>query len=444
MLIEFIKYCQKEKLFKPVDKILLAVSGGVDSVVMCELFYLAGYKFGIAHCNFKLRGKESDEDEKFVRDLANKYKAKFYLKTFETNKYAVSNGISIQMAARELRYIWFEELLKSENYKYVAAAHHSDDQIETFFINILRGTGIAGLHGILPKQNNIIHPLLFSNRKRIEDFRKKNNLKFREDSSNKSEKYLRNKIRHSIIPLLKDINPEFEQIINKNIERFRETEKIYAGHIEREKNKIIEIQEDKIVFPIKKLKKSDSLSTYLYEFLYPYNFSFNVIEDIVAALDDISGKQFFSPTHRLIKDREELIITPQKHQDHSVEQYIVNEESIDEPINLKIDKVFSVRDFKIPQSNNIACLDHEKLKFPLILKKWKEGDYFYPLGLNSRKKLSDFFIDRKFSLLDKENAWLLCSGNKIVWIVGFRIDNRFKITKRTKKIFQIEYFPATD
>ena len=444
MLIEFTKYCQKEKLFKPDDKILLAVSGGVDSVVMCELFYLAGYKFGIAHCNFKLRGEESDEDEKFVRDLADKYKAKFYLKTFETKKYAVSNGISIQMAARELRYKWFEELLKSENYKYIATAHHSDDQIETFFINILRGTGIAGLHGILPKQNNIIHPLLFSNRKRIEDFRKKNNLKFREDSSNISEKYLRNKIRHRIIPLLKDINPEFEQIINKNIERFRETEKIYASQIEKERNKIVEIQEDKIVFPIKKLKILDSLSTYLYEFLSPYNFSFHVVEDIVAALDDIPGKQFFSPTHRLIKDREELIITPKKHENHSVEQYTVNEKSIDKPVNLKIDKVFSVRDFKIPQSNNIACLDYEKLKFPLILRKWKEGDYFYPLGLNSRKKLSDFFIDRKFSLLDKENAWLLCSGDKIVWIVGFRIDNRFKITKRTKKIFQIEYFPATD
>lgn len=444
MLIAFIKYCQKEKLFKQDEKILLAVSGGVDSVVMCELFYLAGYKFGIAHCNFKLRDEESDEDEKFVQNLADKYKANFYLKKFNTEKYAVSNGISIQMAARELRYKWFEELLKSENYKYVAAAHHSDDQIETFFINILRGTGIAGLHGILPKQNNIIHPLLFSNRKRIEDFRKKYNLKFREDSSNISEKYLRNKIRHRIIPLLKDINPEFEQIINKNIERFRETEKIYTGHIEEEKNKIVEIQEDKIVFPIKKLKKLDSLSTYLYEFLYPYNFSFHVVEDIVAAIDDISGKQFFSPTHRLIKDREELIITPKKHEDHSAEQYTVNEKSIDKPVNLKIDNVFSARDFKIPQSNNIACLDYEKLKFPLILRKWKEGDYFYPLGLNSRKKLSDFFIDRKFSLLDKENAWLLCSSDKIVWIVGFRIDNRFKVTKKTKKIFQIEYFQATD
>ena len=439
MLEQFQNFIKKEKLFNAEDKILLAVSGGMDSVLMCELFHKAGFKFAIAHCNFQLRGEESNQDETFVSDLSKKYNVPFFVTSFQTNDYAKEKGISIQMAARELRFNWFQKLIDYEDYDYVATAHHLDDQIETFFVNLSRGTGIAGLHGILPKHGNIIHPLLFVYRKDIEEYISENKIDFREDSSNKSTKYKRNKLRHDILPLFEELNPNFSEIITKNINQLRESEIIFRKEINRFKRKAVHSKSGKTFVNIKILKNYNQTSTYLYEFLTQYNFSYTTVGDIVRSLDEISGKQFFSETHRLLKDREYLIIAPLSDNKFGDDYFIEKGKlEISEPINLSFHSIENSDDYTIPKQSSIAALDSSKLEFPLVLRKWKQGDYFYPLGMNKKKKLSNFFIDEKFSIIDKENIWLVCSGEKIAWIVGHRIDNRFRINKNTKDIFQIE------
>jgi len=439
MLKKFKDFIFQESLFENDDKILLTVSGGPDSVILCELFYRAKYNFGIAHCNFHLRGKESDEDEIFVRDLSKKYKVQFYVKHFNTKKYAKDNHISIEMAARDLRYNWFFELLKKEKYKYIATGHHLDDQIETFFINIIRGTGIAGLHGIISKQNNIIRPLLFAYRNDIEAFLKKNNIPFRTDSTNNSVKFMRNKFRNLILPQLYQINKNYKKTIINDIKRLKDAEFIYKTKINEVKKNILIKEGKNILIPIEKLKELNPLRTYLFEFLSSYNFNFSTVEDIISRLDDISGKQFFSSSHRLIKDREYLIISElDKKSEANAIEFFINENDlfINTPVPLKFKNLIYNHDFIISKDKFIACFDKDKLKFPLQIRKWKKGDYFYPFGMNKKKKLSDFFIDEKFSLLEKEKIWLLCSDNDIVWIIGKRIDNRFRIRNNTKNIFQ--------
>ncbi len=309
MLKPFQSYINQEKLFSSNEKILLTVSGGMDSVFMCELFHLSGLKFGIAHCNFQLRAKESDGDEAFVKALAKKYKVEFHSIKFDTSTFAKKNKLSTQIAARQLRYKWFEEIKEEFNYKYIATAHHQDDAVETFFINIIRGTGISGLHGILPKQGNIIRPLLFTKKGEIENYIKTHKLKYREDSSNASDKYVRNKIRHQVIPLLKELNPNLENTITNNIQHLKDVEIIYKNEIEKKKSEIIKASDTgETSISIKSLKKLNPVATYLFEFLKSFNYNATTIDEIVVALDGESGKQFFSDTHRLIKDRENLII----------------------------------------------------------------------------------------------------------------------------------------
>ena len=441
MLNLFNSYITKEKLFSKTDKILLTVSGGMDSIVMCELFHKAGLKFGIAHCNFQLRGDESEGDENFVEELAEKYKVEFHSVSFDTSTFAKKNKLSIQVAARQLRYQWFEEIREQFDYKYIATAHHQNDSIETFFINLLRGTGIAGLHGILPKQNKIIRPLLFSTREQIEIFAKKSNLKHREDSSNASDKYLRNKIRHQLIPLLKELNPNIGQTISEDIQRLGDTEKIYKKEIEAKRSKIVKEEKNSIRLSIKELKKLEPLEPYLFEFLYPLGFNSATVNEIIASLNSQSGKKFFSSTHRLIKDRDFLIIEP----------YQVSGQKKDAKYSIKkSQKKITVENFeilcssvnaknhKLKVSDNIANIDFNKLQFPLEIRKWEKGDVFYPLGMKGQKKLSDFFIDKKLSIPQKENTWLLTSNNQIVWVIGLRMDDRFKITDKTTKIYFVE------
>ena len=434
----FSTFINKNKLILSSNKILLTVSGGVDSVVMCNLFHNAGIKFGIAHCNFQLRGKESDGDEKFVENLADKYGVPFYCKQFDTKKYSKEHHISTQMAARTLRYNWFQEIRKKEGYTYIATAHHQDDSIETFFINLIRGTGIAGLHGILPKQGKIIRPLLFANKEDILKFSAKQDLSYREDSSNASDKYMRNKIRHSIVPVLRELNPKIETTISSTIKRLQDVETIYKSEIEKQRLNIVSEKDGSIFISIEKLKKLNPISSYLYEFLKPFNFNESHIEEIINCLDGESGKQFFSATHKLIKDRKDLIIGENTYKlitkAHSSE--IVTEESggflLDDA--LVIFKEFE-NIYTFDKSPDTATVDYDKLVFPLELRKWKQGDTFYPLGMKGKKKLSDFFIDNKVPLNQKENTWLLTSEGKIVWVVGMRIDERFKVTGKTKKLY---------
>lgn len=466
MLDEFLNFILKEKLFVKKDKVLITVSGGVDSVVMCDLFHKADFSFGIAHCNFNLRGEESEDDEGFVKSLAEKYKVPFHKKSFNTKSYSDKKKISIQMAARDLRYEWLKRLAKDKKYDFIATAHHLDDSIETFFINLLRGTGIAGLQGVPVKQGNIIRPLLFANKKMIRDCAEENKLQWREDSSNFTDKYLRNSIRHHLIPSLKRLNEGFEKTITKELSYFKEAGDIFKKFIEEKKKEIVVEEGKNILLNIKKLKESGHAETILHEILRAYDFNPETTELIAQRMYTTAGKKFLSPTYRLIKDREFLILTP-KHppgqgnppsreardtpfKKGDKEKFLLKKnqsEFWNENLKLKIEIIEEnisdltaesilkavVRD----KSPDVAYLDLAKLEFPLTLRKWKQGDFFFPLGMKGKKKLSDFFIDIKLPLNIKEEVWVLESSTNVVWVIGHRMDERFKITPRTKKIFKV-------
>jgi tRNA(Ile)-lysidine synthase len=438
MVNRFIQYVKEHNLFENNQTILLAVSGGIDSMILCDLFLKSNFKFAIAHCNFHLRGEESNRDERFVREYAQKNNIKIHVKDFDTYSYMKEKGKSMQVSAREMRYSWFNELLKEEGYSYIATGHHIDDSIETFFMNILRGTGIAGLHGILQKVNLVIHPLLFTGRAEIVNYQKENKLEFVEDSSNATTKYTRNKIRHELIPLVKEIAPNFDKIISKEIERFRETEVVFRSVINDAKTKLLEIENQTIKISIEKLKSYVPQKIFMYEILSDFGFNEATINSIEDALLETSGKQFYSETHRLVKDRDYLLIVKNKPQ--NLNQYLIEESqtSVYSPIILHMEILKDLQYVKIPKNKEVAMLDYDKLSFPLILRKWKKGDSFFPYGLKGEKKISEFYKNLKYSILDKENQWLLCSGNDIIWVVGQRIDDRYKLTKSTKTIYKIE------
>jgi tRNA(Ile)-lysidine synthase len=441
MLQAFKAYIRSTKLFQQEDRILLAVSGGVDSIVMVKLFEDAGFKFGIAHFNFKLRGADSEGDEIFVKSIADKAGVPFYVKHFDTKQYASEHKISIQMAARDLRYAWFDELINEFGYAYVSTAHHLDDQAETFFINILRGAGISGMHGILPKQGKIIRPLMFTTREMIMEYTLLHDLAWRDDRSNKSRKYLRNKLRHDVLSELSKISPKFSYKLNESICYLRDVETIYNSHLAGVTADLVQNTPEGILISIDWIYEYEPHETYLFELLKPYGFPFPVIKEIVRSLDTFSGKIFYSPTHRLLRDRENFIIQPlsdlvaETPEDRTlfIEKGVTH---IDEPVCLRADETDQISDLPMGKAS-VACLDLEKLVFPLQLRKWEKGDWFMPLGLKGKKKLSDFFVDQKISLADKEKVWLLVSGEDIVWVIGKRIDNRYRITPKTKKAYVI-------
>jgi len=441
MLQDFKAYIKAESLFTQSDRILLAVSGGVDSIAMVRLFKDAGFEFGIAHSNFGLRGEESDGDETFVKELAAHIGVAFHVKHFDTKQFAAGQKISIQMAARDLRYEWFNEILTKNGYSYIATAHHLDDQSETFFINILRGAGISGMHGILPKQGKVIRPLMFTTRERISSFALGLGLAWREDRSNKSRKYLRNKLRLDVLSELYKINPQFSHKLNESISHLRDVESIYNSHIAGITADLVQHTPEGILISIDWVYEYEPHDTYLYELLKPFGFTFAVVKEIVHSLDTFSGKIFYSPTHRLLRDRENFIIQPlsELNAESSIsETYTLNRDTVQiaSPVALEIYETIEIDGLPIGKAS-IACIDADKLVFPLQLRKWEKGDWFMPLGLKGKKKLSDFFTDQKLSLAEKEKIWLLVSGKDIVWVIGKRIDNRFRITPKTKNAFVI-------
>jgi tRNA(Ile)-lysidine synthase len=431
MLHRFREFIHEQQLISPTASVLLAVSGGLDSVAMCELFHLAKIPFGIAHCNFGLRGKESEGDELFVKQLAKKYKVAFFSARFATKELAHKKGISIQMAARELRYAWFEKVRKENKYSTVATAHHRDDVAETFLINLLRGSGIAGLHGIPLKQGNIIRPLLFSERKSIQAFVKKAKLKHREDSSNQKDDYQRNRLRHHVLPLLEEMRPGIADVLFETTVRIGDAEEIYRKEIERVMKTLVQKKGKERFISISLLKKVSPLETYLFEVLQPYGFGRDQLGFILNILDAEPGKYIQSDSYRLWKDRDRLIIAPKQKKEEGPVMISHRETNISEPIHLVISRKNLPKKFSIPTSKSIAWLDEAKLQFPLTLRKWKQGDRFYPLGMNKAKKLSDFFIDNKVPVPEKENTWILISGKDICWVVGHRIDNRYRIEEKT-------------
>ena len=438
MIDQFRSFIRDSHLIRKSDKILLTVSGGIDSVVMLDLFARTGYNCGIAHCNFGLRGDESDGDEDFVRQLAYQYDFKFFCKRFNTEEYSQEENISIQMAARKLRYDWFEKVRQSHTFNLIATAHNQDDVLETFFINLARGSGIRGLTGIKVLSGKIIRPLLFAPRSLIEAYVNEHSLSFREDSSNASEKYIRNKIRHKILPLFEEINPAFRNTLMETIQKLRATEAIFYDDINLKRKELISIEEDMISISLDQLRDLPQRKTYLFEFLSEYHFTPKQILDIDDAINATSGKQFFSTTSRLIKDRSKLIITPIGEEENR--RYYIGEGTnhIYEPVHLEFILIEHTRNFHIPADSNIACLDFDLLTFPLLLRKWQNGDYFHPLGMKHRKKLSDFLVDQKLSIVEKENLWLLLNNEDIVWVINQRIDERYKITSRTRQVLMIK------
>ncbi|RKS53487.1 tRNA(Ile)-lysidine synthase [Gillisia mitskevichiae] len=431
----FKNHLKSEFPFLCQGKLLLAVSGGVDSVVLAHLCKLAKLNFSIAHCNFNLRDAESDSDEEFVLDLADRLDVEVFIENFDTKAYAEDEKISIQMAARELRYHWFEELSVALKYDYVLTAHHANDNLETFLINLVRGTGLEGFTGIKAVNNTVIRPLLTFSRKEIEAYAELHKIKWREDSSNASNKYLRNKIRHDVVPVLEELNPQLLNGFANTQAHLNDSLNLVEDYIGLIYPEIVSKTMYGYNLKIDFLKKLPNTKAVLYELLKTFGFS--EWEDVYQLLDAQSGKIVYSSTHRLIKDRDVLILA-ENEPDRKMQEYFIEEgENI---LMLPMGRfTISEVDEISKTAPNCVFLNAEKLTFPLVLRKWSNGDVFYPFGMKGKKKLSDFFNDNKLSLPEKESTWILCSGNEIVWIVNRRADNRFAITDPSQKILKITY-----
>ena len=434
-LIQFIK---EHQLFNQEDKILLTVSGGIDSMTLLHLFNSCGFNMAVAHCNFGLRGAESDGDEEFVSRNAQNLGVPIHINRFDTLKYSEERKISIQMAARELRYRWFERLAKENDYKKIATAHNANDVVETFLINLTRGTGINGLTGINVSNNDIIRPMLFASREEIEKYVEENKLVYREDSSNAETKYLRNAIRHKIIPEFENLNTSFRKNMLHTTNILKEAETIYNRQIEELKKLIITEKGDLKYFGIATILSNKVSPTLLYEVIAPYGFTFDTAERMIENISNQSGAIYYSDNHKMVKDRTSYILYPLIKNEHV--EYLIEKDQKDfdaeialEIKNLKVDK-----NFELKRNKEIGTFDASKLKYPLKLRRWQYGDYFYPFGMRGKKKVSDYFSDQKVSIPEKESTWILCSGDDIIWILNHRTDNRFCVTNTTEEVVQIE------
>jgi len=452
LIHRFKDYIRTQNLFSSKDKLLLAVSGGIDSVVLCELCKRAGFDFSIAHCNFQLRGAESERDESFVRALAKKYAVKIFVKKFETEKYAAEKKIAIMEAARELRYTWFSEIVngqlsmeKKQSFPssiQLLTAHHEDDNIETLIMNFCRGTGLKGLTGIpvISTNANVRRPLLDFWKEDLLEFAAVYKLDYVEDSSNQSLKYTRNLFRNELLPRISKVYPHVKENLRDNIDRFKEIKKLYDLSVSDLKKKLIKQKNGEQRIPIKQLMAYQSKAL-IFEIFSEYGFTEKQVDEVIKLTESGSGKYVQSPSKpvRIIKFRNWLIIASNK---PSVAEIIIIEEGVSdlelESGKLGI-KISANTNLQIPQSTDIACFDFKEIQFPLLMRKWKHGDYFYPLGMKKKKKLSRFFIDQKFSKTQKEKVWVIEANKKIIWIVGHRIDERFKITGKTQSILQLTF-----
>lgn len=433
MISKFQKHLSQNLSFLANKRLLLAISGGIDSMVMLDLFKESGFEIAIAHCNFQLRGKESNDDQAFIEKYSEENSIPLFATQFDTKAFAEDFKLSIQVAARELRYKWFYELLESHQYDYVLTAHHADDNIETFLINLSRGSGLEGFTGIPIQNDKTVRPLLDFGREEILLYAKENAIKWREDSSNASDKYLRNKIRQEVVPVLKSLNPNQLASFQNTLENLQQAMSLVDDASRIVYRKVVLDEENQKKINLRELLQLPNYKAYLYQWLHP--FGFKAWNDIYNLVESQSGKQIFSEGFKLLKDREYLILSPRVKIDKD-EKYLIenNEKEVNFHIKLSFCKVSTASN----ASNKTIFVDQNKLKYPLVLRRWEEGDVFYPLGMNGKsKKVSKFFKDEKFSLIEKENTWLLCSDDQIVWIVGIRQDERFKTETTTKQIIQI-------
>ncbi len=432
MLAQFKKNIETNFSFLIGKKLLIACSGGLDSVVLATLIKELDFEIALAHCNFSLRGKESDGDEMFVIGLAKNLGIPVFAETFDTKKFSEEQKVSTQMAARELRYTWFAEILKDFKFDYLLTAHHLDDDLETFFINLSRGTGLNGLTGIPKENNKVIRPLLNFSREQILQYAEANNLKWREDSSNKKTDYLRNKLRLEVLPKLKETSESLLKNFQKTQQNLQASQNLIEDYMGLVYKLVVSEGADSYKINIQKIKELPHTDALLYELLN--SFGFTEWEDVSNLLDAQTGKQVFSKTHSLLKNRDELVLT-EIDSEKINEEFLVSENGITSPIRLKIELAKYIGETE----KNLIYVASEELNFPLKLRKWSSGDSFQPFGMDGRKKLSKFFKDEKIPLNEKDKIWLLLSDEKIVWIIGHRMDDRFKVTEKTKKIFRITY-----
>ena len=444
-------------MFAEGDKIIFALSGGIDSMVLADLLMKVKVDFVVAHCNFHLRGEESNGDERFVCEFAEKHSIQCFVKHFDTLQYAEEQGISIEMAARDLRYAWFEELRQQLGYDKIVVAHHADDQAETFFINLLRGAGLRGLKGMQPMNGVIIRPLLWASREQIHQYAIENNITWREDHTNAETIYLRNKIRNQLLPAFDELHPEARQGLNKSLEHLSAENELYRELLKEKLSQIVEEQEAVSVIARRndeaiQINKSFHVSLdcfaalamtqreqLLFEWLRQYGFNTDQCHFIFDAMQTGIGNKYYSPTHQLVIGRNELQLSEIKSVSDEEIQIEVGQEEITSPIHLCFSQLEKTTDFVIDKSSHVAQLDADKIQFPLTLRHWQHGDRFHPLGMKGSKLLSDFFVDQKFTEWQKQNVWLLVStDNEILWVVGQRIDDRYKVSSETKTILRCE------
>ncbi|RSK48350.1 tRNA lysidine(34) synthetase TilS [Hymenobacter rigui] len=440
MLDRIQAFIQEHALFSPTDTLLVAVSGGLDSVVLAEVLHRLGVKFGVAHCHFGLRGEEADADEQFVRKLADKYEAPYFVEFFQTKKFAEQEGISTQMAARALRYEWFERIRAQQGYAAVATAHHQRDTAETMLLNLVHGTGLAGLHGIRPKTGHLVRPLLAVSKPDLYDYVVENRLIWREDASNDSPVYQRNRLRLEVLPVLRDINPSLDHTMSVTAERVGAAEEIVRRYVEETAAQAQRQEAEVTYLDIRTLQKTAATALVLHELLRPFGFSYLVTKDIVQSFTAEPGRRFESPTHQLVKDREQLVITPRKLQHFGTHQLQAGQEALKiDGLHLRTELTEVTEGYDVPKGKALAALDADVLKFPLTVRPWQEGDWFMPIGMKGKKKLSDFLIDQKVPLNLKDNVWVLVSADgKIAWVIGFRPDERFKVTENTERVLVVK------
>ena len=440
MLEQFQAYINRYQLVAEGDCLVLALSGGIDSMVMADLLLKTKVDFVVAHCNFHLRGEESDGDEQFVREFAEKNGIQCFVKHFDTEQYAAEQGISIEMAARDLRYAWFEELRQQLGYDKIAVAHHADDQAETFFINLLRGAGLRGLKGMQPKNGVIIRPLLWASREQIHQYAVENNITWREDHTNAETVYLRNKIRNQLLPVFDELHPEARQGLYKSLEHLSSENELYRGLLKEKLSQIVTHDDGLQRVKVPELVEGPTYFQLLFEWLRQFGFNTDQCKFIFDAMETGVGNKYYSPTHQLVIGRNELQLSEIKSVSDEEIRIEVGQEEITSPIHLCFSQFEKRSDFVIDKSSNVAQLDAEKIQFPLTLRHWRHGDRFHPLGMKGSKLLSDFFVDQKFTETQKENVFLLLSAdNQILWVVGHRIDDRFKIDNRTTTVLSANW-----
>jgi len=436
----FVNFIEQNALFAPGTKVLAAVSGGTDSVLMSHLLKAAGINFGIAHCNFQLRGDEALRDQEFCQNLALKLRVPFHTINFDTTPYAAANKISIQMAARDLRYQWFDTLSRQHGYQSIALAHHQNDTIETILLNLTRGTGIAGLHGILPKNGALVRPLLFLTRDEINKIVADDKLDFVEDSSNASAKYARNKIRLEVIPRLKELNPSIEKTFENNLKHFRDLELLLANEVAGLQKTIVCQNADETFLLVADVKKLNPARLLLFKLLQEYGFNETTVDDVLSVLDKHPGRIFESAGFLLVLDRDKLIIRQKQAEAPEAVTISVNEHEV----HFGAYKLNLLHDDSplIVKDNTLATsVDAGLLVYPLTVRAWHQGDYFIPMGMKGRKKLSDYFINQKLSLHQKKEVPLLVNGNgDIIWVGGYRVDERYKVNNNTKKVTIFELY----